>query len=561
MGKGAGKGAGRASGGGGRFRSGLARIAYGNPLYSLILSGRAPAALAVVPPDPWPGDPSDGSAFLAGMLRMAGQSMAIDPNGEPPWRMPGASPVWLKALHGFDWMRDLRAVGGDMARRRARVLVWSWLEHNGGWNSQGWAPDTLGTRVANWIGLHDFYCASADDEFRARVFEHLGRQVRHLARVLPARLDGAPLIAAIKGLVYGGFCLPGLERAGQDGLRLLDRALPGQILPDGGHVERNPSAHLRVLRDLIDIRAVLRVARVEAPESLQPAIERMTPALRFFRHGDGGLALFNGGREEEPALVDTVLAQADVRGRTLRSAPHSGYERLIAARTLVLLDTGAPPSAGLDRMAHAGTLSMEMSVNKERLIVNCGSHPAQRGPWRLALAGSAAHSTVVVADTNSAEVLEAGGLGRRPAHVGCERQESGSAVLVVATHNGYSKGFSLLHRRRVYLADNGEDLRGEDTLEPVLGAQATDQPFAIRFHLHPTVQPILVQGGAQVILRLPSGNVWRLRATGVALELAESIYLGTGDEPRRTIQIVMHGHSGPDGVTVKWALRRERKAA
>ncbi|SMH54812.1 heparinase II/III family protein [Azospirillum agricola] len=545
----------------GRLRDGMARLAYGNPLYALMLGGRAPGALAVIPPDPWPGDAGDGSAILAGVLRFAGQAVAVDPIGEPNWRLPGASAGWLRALHGFDWMRDLRAVGGDMARRRARVLVWSWLDHNGGWNAQSWAPDILGARVANWIGLHDFYCASADDEFRARVFENLARQVRHLGRVLPGALDGERLVVALKGLVYGGFCLPDHEKAGYEALRLLDRELPRQILPDGGHVERNPSVQLRVLRDLIDMRAVLRVARAEVPESLQHAIDRMTPALRFFRHADGGLALFNGGREEEAGLVDTVLAQADARGRPLKSAPHTGFERLIAGRTLALLDTGAPPAPGLDRTAHAGILSMEVSVGKERLIVNCGSHPSQRGRWRAALAGSAAHSTVVIADTNSAEVLENGGLGRRPSHVGCERQESDGAVLVVATHNGYSKGFGFLHRRRVYLADNGEDLRGEDTLEPVIGATPTGQPFAIRFHLHPQVQPALIQGGAQVELRLPSGNVWRMRATGAVLELAESIYMGSGDEPRRTSQIVMQGHSGPEGITVKWALRRERKAA
>jgi len=545
----------------GRLRGGMARLAYGNPLYSLMLGGRSPGALAVIPPDPWPGDSGDGSAILAGVLRFAGQAIPVDPAGEPSWRPHGASPGWLRALHGFDWMRDLRAVGGDMARRRSRVLVWSWLDHNGGWNAQSWSPDILGARVANWIGLHDFYCASADDEFRARVFESLARQVRHLARVLPAALDGERLVVALKGLVYGGFCLPDHEKAGYEALRMLDRELPRQILPDGGHVERNPSVQMRVLRDLIDMRAVLRVARVEVPESLQHAIDRMTPTLRFFRHADGGLALFNGGREEDTALVDTVLAQADARGRPLKSAPHSGFERLIAGRTLALLDTGSPPPSGLDRTAHAGTLSMEVSVGKERLIVNCGSHPSQRGRWRAALAGSAAHSTVVIADTNSAEVLENGGLGRRPSHVGCERQESDGAVLVVATHNGYSKGFGFLHRRRVYLADNGEDLRGEDTLEPVIGATPTDQPFAIRFHLHPQVEPVLIQGGAQVELRLPSGNVWRMRATGAVLELAESIYLGSGDEPRRTSQIVMQGQSSPEGLTVKWALRRERKAA
>ncbi|WP_207457216.1 heparinase II/III family protein [Azospirillum sp. SYSU D00513] len=542
------------------FRGGMAQIAFGNPFYSLTLGGRAPSVLAAVPPDPWPGDAGQGAAILSGVLRFAGQGLGMDPNGAPNWAPSNATQGWLAALHGFEWLRDLRAVGGDAARRRTRQLVLSWLDGNAAWSAESWAPDVLGARIANWIGLHDFYCASADDEFRARVFHSLARQTRHLTRVVPGNLGGAELITALKGMIYGGFCLPDHEKAGMEALRQLDRALPRQILADGGHVERNPSVQLRILRDLIDIRAVLRVAHVELSETLQHTIDRMTPALRFFRHGDGGLALFNGGAEEDAALVDTVLAQADARGRPLKSASHTGFERLIAGRTLVLMDSGSPPPPGLDARAHAGTLSMEVSVGKERMIVNCGSHPLDSGPWRPALAATAAHSTVTLAETNSSEVLEAGGLGRRPTHVASERQESDGAVLVVATHNGYARNFSFLHRRRVYLADNGEDLRGEDTLEPVIGATPENQPFALRFHLHPSVQAAFLGNGV-VQLLLPSGAEWRLRATGGNIVLDESIYLGGGGEHRRTTQVVIHGHTGSDGTTVKWALRRERKGA
>jgi uncharacterized heparinase superfamily protein len=546
---------------GGRLRQGVARLAYGNPLYALILGGRVPTALSVVPPDPWPGDTGAGQAMLSGIFRFAGQAVNAGATGEPPWRQPGVTLAWHGQLHGFEWMRDLRAVGGDAARRMARALVLSWLETNGTWNSQSWAPDVLGSRIANWIGLHDFYCASADDEFRAHIFDSLARQTRHLVRVSSGPLDGLPLLAAVKGLIYGGFCLPGADKAAMEGLRLLDRGLAAQILPDGGHIERSPSVQLAALRHLIDMRAVMRAARAEVPEVLQHAIDRMTPALRFFRHGDGGLALFNGSGEEDVTHIDAVLAQADSRGRPLKSAPHTGFERLMAGRTLVLMDTGVPPPPGLDTRAHAGTMALEVSVGKERLIVNCGSHPSQTGPWRLALASTAAHSTVVLADTNSAEVQEAGGLGRRPGHVGCERQESDGAVLVVATHNGYGHNFGFLHRRRVYLAENGEDLRGEDTLEPVLGARPDPQPFIIRFHLHPSVQPSMAPYDGGVLLGLPSGVAWRLRAVGGALDLSESIYLGSGDELRPTAQVTVTGTALVEGTTIKWALRRERKGA
>ena len=66
-----------------------------------------------------------------------------------------------------------------------------------------------------------------------------------------------------------------------------------------------------------------------------------------------------------------------------------------------------------------------------------------------------------------------------------------------------------------------------------------------------------------MLLKLPSGAVWRLRATGAVLEVSESIYLGggfgDGDEPRRTNQVVVTGDTVSDSTVIKWALRREKK--
>lgn len=540
----------------GWLKQGARAFAFGNPLYGLTLGGRGVTGLAAVPNDPWPGDSDMGAAIMDGVFPFGSDVMQAE---EPVW-VPahGYGRTWIAAMNSFDWLRDLRAVGGDVARRQARTLITSWLDQNHGWNSDSWAPDVLGTRIANWIGQHDFYCQSADDAFRSRVFESLARQTTHLSRVVPGPLQGSALLSAVRGLAFGGLCLPGCDKALGQALKLLERELPAQVLPDGGHVERNPERHMLVLRHLIDIRTVLRAARHEVPEVLQHAIDRMTPALRFFRHGDGGLSLFNGGREADPAMTDTVLAQSDARGRPLKSAPHCGFERMLAGRTTLVMDTGKAPPPGLDTDAHAGTLSFELTVGRERLIVNCGSHPSRFGPWRGALAATAAHSTLAVAETNSAQVLEQGGLGRRPGRITCERIEGDGATLVEATHDGYVRSFGLLHRRRLYLADNGDDLRGEDTLEGPAGTS-----FALRFHLHPSVTPAAVAGGDSVLLKLPSGAVWRLRATGAVLEVSESIYLGggfgDGDEPRRTNQVVVTGDTVSDSTQIKWALRREKK--
>jgi uncharacterized heparinase superfamily protein len=112
------------------------------------------------------------------------------------------------------------------------------------------------------------------------------------------------------------------------------------------------------------------------------------------------------------------------------------------------------------------------------------------------------------------------------------------------------KPFAAIHRRRLYLAESGEDIRGEDAVE-----SPTGQPFAVRFHLHPAVSANLQQDGEAVLLRLPAnGGGWRLRAEGAKLTLEESIYLG-GPEPRRSEQIVLTGF--PDGPQqVKWAITK-----
>ncbi|MFM2043565.1 MAG: hypothetical protein RLY86_2141 [Pseudomonadota bacterium] len=558
-----------------RFTAGSRAWLRGTALYSLTtLSGRAPTGLSAVPPDPWPGDAGRGVELLNNVFRFAGQTLSGE---QPPWLDDAAGPAWLGEMHGFDWLRDLRAVGGDAARRQARLLVDLWIERHGRWSPVAWAPDVTAARLCAWIGQHDFFLASADDALRARIFDSMARQMRHLQKAVPGRLKGHALLLGLKGMIYGGLCLPGFDGAEVTASRLLVRELPRQILPDGGHVERSPAVQLQVLRHLVDLRSCYRAARAAAPEAVQHAIDRMAPTLRFFRHGDGGLALFNGtggtggssggggtgsaNGGEAGVLIDTVLGQADAKGRPLKSLPHIGFERLTGGRACILMDTGAPPPPGLDEVAHAGTLSFEMSVGRERLIVNCGGHPSQVGPWRTGLAATAAHSTLVLADTNSAAVKEDGGLGRRPAKVEVVRQDGETGTLVEAAHDGWRESHGLVHRRRLFLFETGEDLRGEDTLEGPGPANGGATPFTICFHLHPAVQVGLLNAGDAALLRGASGQGWRFRVRGGVLELAESVYLGSGVDPRKSVQLVIRGTALPGVTTVKWALRREKPAA
>jgi uncharacterized heparinase superfamily protein len=199
-----------------------------------------------------------------------------------------------------------------------------------------------------------------------------------------------------------------------------------------------------------------------------------------------------------------------------------------------------------DRFHHAGALAFELSVGRDRMIVNCGAAPAAEPVWRDALRATAAHSTLTLADTNSAELRD-DGLGRRPDSVEAERQEANGAQWLDASHDGYKRAHGVLHRRRLYLSESGDDLRGEDAIE------GEDIPaYVIRFHLHPNVSATLQPEENAVLLRLPSGAGWRLRASRAQIALDESIYVA--GEPRRSQQVVLSAEPGV--ASVQWGLSR-----
>ncbi len=532
-------------------------------LFSGIRPGRAPEGLARSFRDLWPGDAARGAALLRGEFEVAGTALPLEPapedvTGPQGWDAASGPITWRAGAHAFAWLRDLRALGTDAARLRARDLTEDWLLR-GSTEELALAPQVAASRVSAWLGHWDFLAATAEDGFRRRLLLRLAQDARGVVLSLPAEAAHRGALVTLKGALAAAVALEDegwLTRV----LKHLPDELGRQFNADGGHVERSPLQQLLAYQDLIEIRNLITGAGLNAPPQLGHVLDRAGLALRMLRHGDGALALFNGSREETAALLDLVLTQGQSRGRAPMALDQTGFQRLQAARTLVLMDCGAAPAGrgrdignglplGADRFAHAGTLSFEMSVGRERLIVNCGAAPAAEEEWRDALRSTAAHSTLVLADTNSSE-LKGEGLGRRPDRVSADRVEHNGQFWLDAAHDGWKRPYGVVHRRRLYLAANGEDLRGEDLLELSEGAEVP--PFVVRFHLHPGVDASLQQDESGVLLRLPSGQGWRLRAMGCRVELEESIYLGT--EPRRTSQVALLAETGV--TALQWAITR-----
>ncbi len=528
-------------------------LACDNPLYNWSLGGgTVPETLTFTPADSWLGDADAGRWLCDGAFAINGEQVAM--HGDC-WEPEGIGAPWLSHMHGFSWLRDLRALGGDAARRQARDMIGSWMYRYRNWNETTWAAGLTGRRVANWITLYDFYGASAGQEFQQALFSSLIRQGRHLSRALPATAEGLEKFYDIRGLAFAGLAFAGRQHWLEQALDLLQHETPRQILPDGGHISRSPQVLCDALKIFVDIRAALLAAGFPVPDQLTHTIDRMAQAVRFFRYSDRGFALFNGTQEGDPGLVDAVLARANGRGKILSELPFSGYHRATQGRSILMMDTGVAPPWPHDTGAHAAPLAFEFLYGKERIFVSCGTHPLDE-MWRDSLRATAAHTALSVDHRNAAEIREGGHFGRRPHQVAVERQDSRDAVLIEATHDGYVPLNGITHRRRLYLSDHGHDLRGEESLTCTTGLSRPAN-IALRFHLHPRVLVSLIRDGEEALLRLPGGAGWRFHHTGGTMTLENSIYLGTGTRPRKTKQLVISGCMDGDLAQIKWALQRE----
>ena len=541
--------------------------------------GGVPDALAVRPEDVYAANPGRGAAMLAGRFTLAGETLVVD-GPETAWLQPAPTRAFARRLHGFGWMRDCLAITPDDGTDGAefvRRFVDEWIAHFGRWNSFAWSHDVLSARLLNWLRCGEVLFNDTEESRKARTtrFKSLLRQARYLQRSLAIAPDGTTRLQCAAALALTGLCLPGQDGLQRAGFQALAREVQRQILPDGGHVTRSPRACAEALIDLVTVREAAHSAGADLPQDIARAIDRLAPMVRFFRMSDGGLASFHGGGEGDRHALDAVLRHDDTRAKPFGFAPHSGYHRAGAGEATVLLDVGGAPRGPLSTGAHASALAFELCTAGGRLVVNCGWHDDQPASWREAVRATAAHSTLILDETSSARLFPPGWrrdlLGPRlataPASVTARRNEEEMGIWLEGIHAGYREDYGLSHRRRIFLAADGGDVRGEDALfRPVSDGAPDDVDvrwrFAIRFHLHPQVRASLSRDSMSALLVQPNGDGWRFRTDGGPIRLERSVYLAAGAPPQRATQIVVQGEAEPFGAgdrppnRVRWAFQR-----
>jgi uncharacterized heparinase superfamily protein len=539
-------------------RAVVSKLARGSFL-SRLRHSKQPLKLAAVPRDHVQGERQRGDSLLAGRFTVGSETLSLK---DLDFGQVGAAGPLAEQLQGFSWLRDLAAAASrEKGARFAEAVIGRWLLAHGTRIDEAWAPHLWGERILYWTAYAPYILSSGDGGYRSALLNTLARGARHLDAGADKAAAGLDRITAWCGVVAAGLLVQGGVPRVARGEAGLARALASAQFDDGGLISRSPFEQVLLVDRFGLLRACYQAAKQTIPDGIEAAAQASLAALHGVTMGDGALSSWQGCNSGEAARLTALIEGCGLRARPLRQARGWGYQRMSALGTILILDAAPPPPQRIAEQGSASTLAFELSDGGQRLVVNCGGPgPVPTDlPEELVqgLRTTAAHSTLVLSDTNSTNILADGSLGKGVEDVTIERSEDNDASRLEASHDGYVRAFGLVHKRSLMLGNDGKELRGADQLMPKGRKKIREAaPYAVRFHLAPGVEATVTADGMGAILRSRGAPPWNFRCRGGNLALEESLWIDGRGRPHNVIQLVIVGEISALGGEIGWQFRR-----
>lgn len=471
------------------------------------------------------------------------------------WQDKTKSRLWLYHLHYFHYLDHFDT---------SEELILRWIKENPSGAGPGWEPYPISLRVVNWI---KWLLQKEMKTTRMEMLVSLVQQLNYLYKRLEIHILGNHLLANAKALIFGG-CYFENDHWLDVGMKIFNAQLEEQILADGGHFELSPMYHAIIFEDLLDVINLCQVYHYQYPQQWLTICEKMLIWLKTMCHPDGEFALFNDTahnsaatllelkeyyyrlmaqqiklsqnnlklNEETPGNNDshhhfirrytigneflnrTELAKNCENKNNNNMAHHhlaaSGYCRMMHRNMVLIADIAEIGADYQPGHAHADTLSFELSIHQQRLLVNSGTSTYADNEKRLSERSTAAHNTVMINDKNSSDIWRS----FRVAHRANVRDVKLQHKTLQATHDGYYRKYKVVHTRTWQFIDNTLCIKDE------INGRGNHK-ITIIFHVHPDINVVALDDYQFLFLRA-NRNIAQLKCDARAKVHASTYHPG-----------------------------------
>ena len=457
--------------------------------------------------------------------------------------------ISLFDIHTFNFLFFYQKLGGKKGIELSKKNIFLWFKKYKYYRNFPWTNNYSSKRLINIIYNYDFICSISNlKEIKLINYIlnfHIKRIIFETNRKKMEDTSSSEILALV--LID---CSK--QKISMNTISKIKNIINLQLDNSSMHKSYNILEHSKFLNNLIEIKNIFLFLNIKIPEVLNNSVLAMTSLLKLYEHDDSSLPLFNGCNNNHNATIKNIFEKEQF----LKNNPLTKFKNGISAykdsNKVLFFDVVQPTIYGFHKELSAGTLAIEISAKGEKIITNCGGTEAS-GKNPAYLKYSAAHSTIIINNTNISEIKEGAVNKTFPKEVVFESKEEEEVDILSGTHNGYLKNYRKICKRELFIYKKRNLLRGRDTIISTK-SNIEKTVYHIRFHLMPGISTTVTENKKNIIIKTPKNNIWMFKSNNQIL-IENSIYV-KNDMATQTSQIVISGITSSLKNIIQWSLEK-----
>ena len=455
------------------------------------------------------------------------------------------------SYHSFDWLNIAKKIGGasNVVKSKNQLIIWKKNKYK--INSFVWNSFFISKRFINIIYNYDFFAITSSKIDKNMIHDMVLKHYILLDLDINSKDFKLISLEECKAILLGSLIY---KRKNSHYISLLKKILSFQIDNNGFHKSYNPSKQAEYINHLFEIKNILLFFNQTIPDLLNFQILNMSSLLISLIHTDGSLALFNGSNNFHIEKVfQLIKKESDLKQKNLKKIKQ-GIISYADKNKKIYMDIFRPKNNPINNNFHAGTLSFELSCLNEKIITNCGAINKKFGEGPEYLRFSAAHSTIILNNTNISELVKNKSYKRAPKNISLNSFEDDENLIWESSHDGYLKNFHKIIKRKLTISKKTNSILGKDEIISTK-ANSKKNNYSIRFHLMPDCNCLITNNKKSVLIKTKLNQSWIFKSSSLSI-IEDSIYIGGGKRVEQNQQIVIYGNIQNRKKIENWSLTK-----
>tara|TARA_B100000989_G_scaffold207443_1_gene157186 strand:+ start:1371 stop:2903 length:1533 start_codon:yes stop_codon:yes gene_type:complete len=454
-----------------------------------------------------------------------------------------------KNVHSFDFLNFSNNLGGKIGINLSRISIFSWFKKNKNKLDFPWSEDLSARRLINLLYNYEYINSSSKSVDKKKldtiIFFHMQRILFDFKIKKISEVTSFDILAYILSSLL-------INKINIGKIKYIKFIVEHQIDKIGMHKSYNILEHSKFINNLSELKNILLYFNIKESDLFDEIILKMTSILNQYFHHDRSLPLFNGSNNIYTKIIYNSLNKDTYLVRRDFSNIDNGIAFYGDKNKKLFFDVVQPNKDMISSNLNAGTLSIEFSGCGEKIFSNCGSSESfGKNPEYLRY--SAAHSTIILQNTNISEIKESNPHIKYPQSVVFRKDVNENDEIFEGSHNGYIKKFNKIIKRKLIISKKNNILNGEDSFISFKNDNERLM-FHIRFHLADEMTYNFTNNKKNIILKTKMNNIWLFKSN-TELKIEDSI-LVDNNFTKPIKQIVIKGIIVESKVVKKWSIEK-----